>query len=109
MGYRIMGWLLAVALLASLGALAPNMANAQKKTPGVWTDLQDPTLPEDFKIQGEYMGTKIGCQVIALGKGTFQAVVYPGGLPGETWDGKNKILMDGKLADGKATFTPATG
>ena len=76
---------------------------------GVWTDAADATLPPDFKIQGEYAGEGAGAQVIALGKDSFQAVVYPGGLPGAGWDGKNKILMDGKLEGGKASFKPAEG
>jgi hypothetical protein len=84
------------------------------KPKDVWTDPHDPTLPPDFKVQGEYTGAiaggqKLGCQVIALGKGAFQAVVYPGGLPGAGWDGKDKILMDGQLAGDQATFKPATG
>src|SRR5206468_1760808 len=74
----------------------------KKKTAGVWTDPADPTMPVDFQIQGEYVGSvqggdKLGCQIIALGKGAFQAVVTPGGLPGDGWDGKNKILLDGQL------------
>ena len=49
-------------------------------------ERKDKTLPKDFKIQGEYIGDlscgcDIGAQVIALGGGEFQLVVYPGGLP----------------------------
>jgi hypothetical protein len=90
-------------------------AAAPYKNPkGVWTDQNDPTLPPDFKFQGEYVGAikdgdKLGCQVIALGQGTFQAVVLPGGLPGAGWNGQDKILMDGKLDGDKAVFTPAAG
>lgn len=88
---------------------------AKKKAAEVWTDPSDPTLPPDFKIQGEYVGEvprggqKFGAQVIALGGGAFQAVVLPGGLPGAGWDGKNKILMDGKLEGDRAVFAAATG
>jgi hypothetical protein len=85
-----------------------------KKAEDVWTDPADPKLPADFKVQGEYVGSiqggdKLGCQVIALGKGTFQAVITPGGLPGDGWDGQDKILLEGKLVDGVASFEPASG
>lgn len=44
----------------------------------------------DFATQGEYLGRDaahpVGVQVIALGEGKFEAVVYPGGLPGEGGD-----------------------
>jgi len=81
---------------------------------GVWTSTDDKTLPADFHIQGEYVGqleggAKLGAQVIALGNGAFQAVIYPGGLPGDGWDGKNKSLLDGVVKDGKAVFKPASG
>jgi hypothetical protein len=96
-----------ILLLAATGQRA-----AAEDWKGLWTDPNDPTLPVEFKIGGEYAGQieggeKLGCQVIVLGKGAFQAVVYPGGLPGEGWDGANKILMDGKLDGEAAAFTPA--
>src|SRR5262249_18997821 len=86
------------ALLAGLAAVETGgrAADVMKNPKGVWTDPNDPSLPVDFKIQGEYAGevpggAKLGCQVIALGNGSFQAVVLPGGLPGAGWDGKDKI------------------
>ena len=75
----------------------------------LWTDPKDSKLPPDFQVQGEYSGKGMGAQVIALGKGRFHAVFYPGGLPGAGWDGENKILLDGRLDDGKAVFVPAEG
>lgn len=101
------------ALLLLLSAWLP-LAEAQKKeapkaAKGVWTDAADATLPADFAIQGEYSGDKLGAQVIALGNGTFQAILLPGGLPGDGWDGKNKILLEGKLESSGAAFTPASG
>src|SRR5262249_54695594 len=107
--------LLAVSFLLLHGLTDPTYAQKEKKKKAteVWTDAEDPTLPADFKFQGEYAATigasKAGCQVIALGKGHFQAVVYPGGLPGDGWDGKNKSLMDGKLNGETVSFEPAKG
>ena len=94
-------------LVAAAGLAAPLAAQSKEK--GVWTDSNDSSLPADFKIQGEYEGEKIGVQVIALGKGTFQAIILPGGLPGAGWDGKNKSLLTGKLEGSSATFEPAKG
>src|SRR5262245_31634964 len=97
-------------LAAVLAALAVALTvTAQEKPKSVWTDAKDPTLPADLKVQGEYAGDKLGAQVIALSKGAFQAVLLPGGLPGDGWDGQNKILLDGKLDGDKAQFKPATG
>lgn len=84
-------------------------ARAAKAKTKVWTDAADSTLPADFTIQGEYMGESHGAQVIALGGGEFQAVLYPGGLPGAGWDGEHRSLMHGVLKDGKAQFKPADG
>lgn len=72
----------------------------------------------DFLIQGEYSGTyknkegqeeKIGVQVIALGKGKFQAVGYHGGLPGDGWNKENKHTAAGELKDGTLTFKTDKG
>jgi hypothetical protein len=106
-----LGVALAFGLLA--GAVY-HLPAAQEKGKGVWTDPNDASLPPDFKVQGEYVGGgadggKLGCQVIALGNGHLQAVVYPGGLPGDGWDGKNKTLMDGKTEGDGAAFKPAAG
>src|SRR5262245_58914775 len=113
-GFSVAG-LLGLGLLVLFTPGDASRLSAQgKNAKGVWTSASDPTLPPDFKIQGEYVGEmkdggKVGCQVIALGKGVFQAVILPGGMPGEGWDGKNKILLDGKLDGDRAVFQPATG
>lgn len=106
--------LVAIACLAviSIGAKPTTAAEPQWK--GTWTDPNSDELPAEFHVQGEYDGSikgggKLGCQVIALGKGAFHAVVYPGGLPGDGWDGKNKILMDGSTSGDTTTFNPAEG
>ncbi len=88
------------AAAALLACVALSACLAADNPRGVWTDPSDMSLPADFKIQGEYVagkdGDKTGCQVIALGNGKFQAVIYPGGLPGAGWDGKNRSLLGRK-------------
>ena len=92
--------------LAILGAAA-NL-HAAGKSP-VWTDPKAKDIPADFAWQGEYAGDNIGVQVIALGGGAFHAVVCPGGLPGAGWDGENRSLMAGSMADGAVTLSAAEG
>lgn len=67
----------------------------------------------EYKIQGEYAGkvkvdgqdTKFGVQVIALGNNEYDAVAYPGGLPGDGWDGTTKIRAKGKTENGQTKLT----
>ncbi len=96
-------------LATALCSIALTNLHAAKGGSPVWTDAKAEDIPIDFKIQGEYANTDFGAQVIALGDGTFQAVLYPGGLPGAGWDEKNRSLLAGKLNGKNAEFSPADG
>ena len=71
----------------------------------------------EFAVQGEYTGTveidgqkvPVGLQVIALGDSKFDAVAYPGGLPGAGWLGTDKHRASGTLKDGVAKFESGDG
>ena len=82
---------------------------APRQFGGTFTNSADPKLPADYMYQGEYSNQSLGAQVIALGKGAFHVVVYPGGLPGAGWDGKNKILLEGKLQEKSVILHAAKG
>lgn len=102
----------ATLLAVGMFLLAANMS--VEANDGRWIDAADPTIPVDVKYQGEYVGqlndgAKLGSQVVSLGDGVFQAVLYPGGLPGAGWDEKNRSIMDGQLINGSVSFTAASG
>ena len=91
-------------------AISATLAGAARAADAKVSGPDDP----DYKIQGEYSGKmkspddgqeiKLGVQIVALGEGKFQAVAYPGGLPGDGWDGANKLETEGELKDGVAVF-----
>jgi len=91
-------------LILLLFVLAPAIACAAKGKAFTDPDEAGP----DFEVQGEYVGKKKGSggekrwgvQVIARGAGKFEAVGYPGGLPGDGWNGKTKKRAKGETKDG---------
>jgi hypothetical protein len=95
--------------LALLIPVTLSLYAATKNFKGTFVDPKDPSLPIDFKFQGEYAGSGTGAQVIALDKGAFHLVLYPGGLPGAGWDGKNKSLLTGNMIQNAVVLEPATG
>ncbi|MEM8733383.1 MAG: family 16 glycoside hydrolase, partial [Planctomycetota bacterium] len=70
-------------LLVTLACIQSAVALAQDT---VYESPESAAQDPDFAIQGEYKGPKRGMQVIALGDGDFEAVIYQGGLPGDGWD-----------------------
>ncbi|MGB7342947.1 MAG: family 16 glycoside hydrolase, partial [Pirellulaceae bacterium] len=48
----------------------------------------------DFALQGEYVDSTRGIQVVALGDGEFQVITYTDGLPGAGWNGKDKTSIE---------------
>jgi serine/threonine protein kinase len=81
--------------------------------PGSSQEAGAPDVSVDADVQGMYVSkgsaAKAGCHVIGLGNGHFQAVYYPGGLPGHGWDGENRVLMDGSRDGNQILFSPAAG
>jgi hypothetical protein len=103
-------------LLATLVAVSPALAADPPKAPGKpyeMVTLDRKTADADFAIQGEYTGKlggqKAGVQVVALGGGKFDVVMYQGGLPGDGWSGKKAQVDRGnaETVDGKVKLTLA--
>lgn len=77
-----------------------------------FTDISQ--VDEDFAFQGEYGGVVrlaghgrcwTGLQVVARGGGDFEAVLLPGGLPGNGWNRETRIPLAGSLDGGVLTLT----
>ncbi len=90
------------ALLLCLGLLAFPAAGAElAPAPKAVTTVAE--ADADYAIQGEFVGglstdPHVGLQIIALGDGKFDGVLYQGGLPGAGWDGKQKVKFSGERA-----------
>jgi hypothetical protein len=72
---------------------------------------------DDFPYQGEYVGVietddgdrKIAVQVIAMGRGNFEAVAYEGGLPGDGWDRDEPLRVQGRRDGERVVFDSEEG
>ncbi len=92
----------------ALLAFSVSLSHAEKDA------AADPSkVDADYAIQGEYTGSvqgedgdkKLGCQVVALGKGSFMARGFVGGLPGDGWNlTKEDVVKASKAEDGTVTF-----
>jgi hypothetical protein len=93
---------LAAALLAALA----NVASAAPADKGTFTDTAK--AGPDYAVQGEYSSDKFGAQVIALGGGKFELVLYTGSLPGEGWQRTDKVQrVKGETKGDTTTFKSA--
>jgi mono/diheme cytochrome c family protein len=63
------------------------ISSAWAQSDPLYVTPQEAAKDPDFAVQGEYAGDSRAMQVIALGDGDFEAVVYAGGLPGAGWNG----------------------
>lgn len=87
---------------------------AADKSP-TWTDPQKAAREDpDFNIQGEYgkneSGAELGVQVVALGKGKFDAYILQGGLPGLGWTkDKKRNRLSGTREGAVVRFAEADG
>lgn len=76
--------------------------------------ITDPSqADQDFAFQGEYLGsasagwgvTNLGAQVIALGDGQFEAVLFDGGLPGAGWNRATRTKLSGQRVGSVLTLS----
>ena len=103
-----MRYVVMLAVLISAAATSGPAPAADEEKASRKPVLFEKDAGEDFPFQGEYSGMigdgddkqKLGIQVIALGGGKFAGVGYPGGLPGDGWNGEEKIEAKGELKDG---------
>lgn len=109
--------LVTACLIVTVGRPAPAADKPTAKDKSRSATLSPREADEDFAVQGEYSGEirddegkhKVGVQIIALGDGKFHAVAYPGGLPGDGWNLKERIEADGERKEGVPTFAGEKG
>lgn len=82
------------------------------KKPSAASDLSQ--VDEDYWFQGEFISDGFfseqlsgltGLQVIAMGDGKFEGVVYAGGLPGAGWNHMDKQHFAGARQDGAVNLS----
>lgn len=103
--------LIAAALVASASFAGAGDAPPPKPRVPPGPQISDPAkVDADFAAIGEYLGerpasgdakrpARVGVQVVAYGAGAFRAIVLPGGLPGEGWEGGERIVVPGTRGD----------
>ncbi len=107
-------WLFVTAafVVAVIGACS--LLSAQEKDDKNGPTFTDPKSPgEEYAPQGEFKGVieadenrTWGAQVIALGKGNYRLVGYPGGLPGDGYQpGDDTKTVEGVRKGDQVEFT----
>ena len=95
--------------LFSVWLLLPALPAAPPQDKGKLAITSPTEADEDFAYQGEYLGrlsgrgfrrSSLGLQVIAMGDGTFSAVLLTGGLPGAGWDRTTRHTLEGNRKAG---------
>jgi len=95
-------------ILVMLAVCAAPLA-AQPGRPSRPVAITDPAeAGRDYALQGEYAGwvqadcgwQYVGLQVVTLGEGQFEAVLYAGGLPGNGGSRQPLEKLTGRAADG---------
>lgn len=87
-------------LLSSVLAISTAVHAADSKSP-TFTNPAD--AGPDFAIQGEYVGSEVAAQVIALGDGKFRIVAFTPGLPG-TEGSEKRVETEGQREGEKVVF-----
>lgn len=88
-------------------SLTPLLLAADTVDPQKYAVTRIEDVDADYAVQGEYAGPiwlhgcyqSVGLQVVAGGNGTFQALLYPGGLPGNGYNGSTKAALNGQWQD----------
>ncbi|MFN0021434.1 MAG: DUF1080 domain-containing protein [Pirellulaceae bacterium] len=97
-------------------AFASGSAFAQPKDMSKGAVIDAAQADEDFGVQGEYVGElsplgqpsmQVGLQVVALGGGKFDSVLFRGGLPGVGWDG-SRVQKTSGGREGSRVFLKGT-
>lgn len=108
---------LRLSLLLLAAATFPTQTFGQPKDLFKGAVIDAAQADEDFAVQGEYVGElsppgqpwmHVGLQVVALGDGKFDGVLYRGGLPGAGWDGSRRQKTTGGRAGSRILLQGAT-